>query len=118
MTGSERDYQFRLFVRFAAVLLVLNATVLWLGASPATRQDAGPCPVRDHVARSWSEQEVLMPGSRHGVWPWYEKVGARVVGQWKVIYLERAPDVGNAAYDEVYMTTRYASYQHWRATRS
>ena len=64
MTGSERDYQFRLFVRLAAVLLVLNATVQWLGAPPVTRQDTGPRPVRNHVARSWSEQEVLMPGSR------------------------------------------------------
>ena len=61
MTGSERDYLFRLFVRFAVVLLVLNATVLWLGARPAARQGAGPRPVRNNVARSWSEQQVLMP---------------------------------------------------------
>lgn len=61
MTGSERDYLFRLFVRFAVVLLVLNATVLWLGARPAARQDTGPRPVRNNVARPWSEQQVLMP---------------------------------------------------------
>ena len=61
MTGSERDYLFRLFVRFAVVLLVLNATVLWLGARPAARQGAGPRPVRNNVARPWSEQQVLMP---------------------------------------------------------
>ena len=61
--------------------------------------------------------DQFLEASIEGVWPWYEKIGARVIGQWKVIYPERATDVESPDYDEVYMMTRYASYEHWLATR-
>lgn len=54
--------------------------------------------------------------SQEGVWPYFEKIGSRVVGMWQVIPApggaEASPD-----YDEVYLTTRYASLDHWAATR-
>lgn len=53
--------------------------------------------------------------SRDYVWPWYEKIGSRIVGQWQVVY----PD-GSAApanHDDGYRLARYASYEHWKATR-
>lgn len=54
--------------------------------------------------------------SQQGVWPFFEKIGARVVGMWQVI-----PDPegkGEARdYDEAYLMTRYASLEHWSASR-
>ena len=52
--------------------------------------------------------------SRAGVWPWYEKIGTRIVGQWLVVN----PDGGAAtSFDDAYRLARYASFEHWRATR-
>ena len=90
-------------------------------------------PVRNAIAepgqeivtlRYWQVQkgsyDAFFQASVEGVWPYFEKIGARVVGQWKVIYppppaCERKehPD-----YDEILMMTRYASYRHWKATRN
>lgn len=52
--------------------------------------------------------------SRDGVWPYFEKMGARIVGQWLVVHpaTSDSPD-----YDEAYMLVRYASHEHWQATR-
>ena len=52
--------------------------------------------------------------SRDGVWPYFEKMGARIVGQWLVVHpaASDSPD-----YDEAYMLVRYASHEHWQATR-
>lgn len=60
--------------------------------------------------------------SVEGVWPFFEKIGARVVGQWEVIHPDTGAGTGRAGedsaeYDEVYLMTRYASVAHWRATR-
>jgi hypothetical protein len=52
--------------------------------------------------------------SREGVWPWYEKIGTRVVGQWLVI--DPAGTTSLAA-DDAYRLARYASFAHWQATR-
>ena len=56
--------------------------------------------------------------TRDAVWPWEEKLGARPIGQWKVIYpdapsrTKESPD-----YDEVITLTRFASRDHWEAMR-
>jgi len=54
--------------------------------------------------------------SRAGVWPWYEQIGTRIVGQWLVterdsVTVEAAPT------EDAYRLARYASVEHWRATR-
>ena len=86
-----------------------------------------PIAVRNDVAqpgepivtkRYWKIKKGAFPeflaASRDGVWPFFEKIGARVIGMWQVIHPEgEAP----ADYDEVYLVTQYASVDHWRATR-
>lgn len=70
--------------------------------------------------RYWKIRKGTFPQflkvSQEGVWPYFEKIGSRIVGMWKVIpapgEAEASPD-----YDEVYLTTRYASLDHWAATR-
>ncbi len=70
--------------------------------------------------RYWKIKKGTFPqfleASQTGVWPFFEKIGARVVGMWQVI---PPPDGRQASpdYDEVYLTTRYASLEHWAATR-
>ncbi len=89
-----------------------------------------PVPARNDVARSLGPaDEVLMlrhqflqkgahevyyRASLFGVWPWYERLGARMTGQWQVVYPEggESPDL-----DEGYRLARYASFEHWRYTR-
>lgn len=58
----------------------------------------------------------FLAASQQGVWPYFEKIGARVIGMWQVI---PAPgeEAASADYDEVYLATRYASTEHWAATR-
>jgi hypothetical protein len=96
-------------------------------ATPAPARTLGP--VRNQVpqageeittVRYWKIKKGAFPeflkASQTGVWPFFEKIGARVVGMWLVT---PGPD-GKAAspdYDEVYLMTRYASLAHWAATR-
>ena len=87
-----------------------------------------PRPVRNQVAQPDEEVLVLRHQklkkgehqtfyeiSRAGVWPWFEKIGVRMVGQWQIVY----PDgVGEPEdYDEGYRLARYASFKHWQHTR-
>ncbi len=86
-------------------------------------------PVRNLAAQSgeeivtiryWKIRKGAFPqflqASQTGIWPFFEKIGARIVGMWQVI---PPPDGKEASpnYDEVYLTTRYASVAHWAATR-
>jgi hypothetical protein len=70
--------------------------------------------------RYWKIRKGTFPqfleASETGIWPFFEKIGARIVGMWQVI---PPPDGKEASpdYDEVYLTTRYASVEHWAATR-
>ena len=53
--------------------------------------------------------------SEEAIWPFFEKLGARIVGMWRVV---PAPGESESAdFDEVYLLTRYASIEHWSATR-
>ena len=89
-----------------------------------------PAPVRNDVAqpggevvtlRYWKIQKGAFgrfhEASVEGVWPFFEKIGARIVGQWKVVYPEEGNREENPDFDEVVMLTRYASYAHWQASR-
>lgn len=91
---------------------------------PATRspvRNVSPIPGQEITTiRYWKIKKGTYPeflkASQDGVWPYFEKIGARIVGMWLVIPppggKEASPD-----YDEVYLTTRYASVDHWAATR-
>jgi hypothetical protein len=87
-------------------------------------------PVRNNVAVPGNEVAVLHHWrvkkgvydefrrlSEEGVWPFFEKIGARVVGMWQVIHPEIVGGGADDDFDEVYLLTRYASVEHWKATR-
>jgi hypothetical protein len=120
----------------------LLATVLILSASstvnPQTRGDvapphdpAKPQPVRNDVAQSGEGIITIryfrikkgtfdrFVEARRDVEPYFEKIGARSIGVWKVIQVEGVEGQAkpNNDYDEVYMATRYASIDHSKATR-
>lgn len=96
-------------------------------ATPLGKEE--PRPVRNETARPADEVLTIrlfriekgtfpefLKESQEGVWPFFEKLGARIVGMWQVV-----PGPGSdgppADYDEVYLMTRYASVEHWAATR-
>ncbi|HYA15969.1 MAG TPA: hypothetical protein VEF06_00815 [Bryobacteraceae bacterium] len=92
----------------------------------------GPHPVRNDVAQPGQEVVTIryfrikkgtfdqfLKASQEGVWPFFNKMGVRMIGMWKVVDLPGAPGPKreNPGYDEVYLATRYASLAHWQATR-
>jgi hypothetical protein len=91
---------------------------------------AAPRPVRNDVAQPGEEIVTIRyfkikkgsfpefyRASEEGVWPYFEKIGSRVIGMWQVIHPEGTDSEPNPDYDEVYLSTRYASFEHWAATR-
>ena len=97
-----------------------------------TSSNEAAIPVRNEAARPSNEVVTLryfkikkgtfdqfLKASLEGVWPYYEKIGSRIIGMWQAIPaegVEGAPKL-SAEYDEVYLMTRYASVEHWAATR-
>jgi hypothetical protein len=102
------------------------------GLNPVRDADR-PHPVRNDVAQPGEEIVTLryfkikkgsfdefLKVSVEGVWPYFEKLGSRVIGMWKVITpagVDGAPQTENKDFDEVYLSTRYASVEHWKASR-
>ena len=94
-------------------------------------QSEKPHPVRNDVAQPGDEVvtlryfrirkgtfEQFLQASVEGVWPYFEKIGVRVIGMWQVIEPEGVTNsTVRKDYDEVYLSTRYASVDHWKATR-
>ena len=92
--------------------------------------EGGPRPVRND--QNWPAREIialtkwqvekgaadgLLGGSAERIWPYLEKVGARIVGQWKAVYPPESGFKENSEYDEVFLMVRYAGYEHWKAAR-
>lgn len=70
--------------------------------------------LRHHELRKGGHEEFYRLSSQD-VWPFFERLGARTVGQWRIV----APGAEYAAdADHVYRLVRYAGFEHWRATRS
>ena len=101
------------------------------GLNPVTDQET-PRPVRNDVAQPGEEIVTLryfrikkgtfdqfLKASKDGVWPYFEKLGSRVIGMWQVIAPSGVEGVTPLSkdYDEVYLSTRYASIEHWKASR-
>ncbi|MEW6212486.1 MAG: hypothetical protein AB1631_29440 [Acidobacteriota bacterium] len=101
------------------------------GLNPVKDQDS-PRPVRNDVAQAGEEIVALryfrikkgtfdqfLKASVEGVWPYFEKLGSRVIGRWQVIAPAgvAGPPAESKEYDEVYLATRYASIEHWKASR-
>ncbi len=114
---------------------IATLVVAVLATAAAQAQAPAPSPVRNDVHQGGEEIVTLrsfkiergrfdefLEASQQGVWPFFEKIGARVVGMWLVTGAERPASEGGGLpadrnYDEVYLMTRYASEAHWRATR-
>ena len=118
----------------AILLLVLcaaNAAAQVAGRVNLSQPET-PVAVRNEAARPADEVVTLryfkikkgafpqfVQASQEGVWPYFEKIGSRIIGMWQVIPatgVEGAPKP-SADFDEVYLMTRYASMEHWAATR-
>ncbi len=89
-----------------------------------------PTPVRNEMPLA-DQQEIIMmrhayldegsyqywyEQSLNGVWPWFERLGARILGDFEIIY--PSSDDATPGQDEALRFARYASYEHWQATRS
>jgi hypothetical protein len=112
----------------ALCVFAIAAVAALLHAAPrAAAGQKPPRPVRNDVARDGREllvlrHQKLLPGShqrflelsRDGMWPFWEKIGVRIVGQWRVVHPEGG---GDPAYEEGYRLARYRSFDHWLATR-
>ncbi len=110
-------------------VIVPIATTLTLFAPAAIGQQAeSRRPVRNDVHQEGTEllvfrhqrlhkggHEAYFRLSHDGVWPWFEKIGSRIVGQWKMVHPDGSPE--DPHYDHGYRLARYASYAHWKATR-
>ena len=123
--------------------LLLLSLVMLAGSTLTAEERAGEVAVRNEQAqpgqpvttmRHWRVRKGSFPQflkvSREGVWPYFEKIGARVVGMWQVMNVtpdDEAGGLDNSGYqvmadngedyDEVVLVTRYASLDHWQATR-
>ena len=122
--------------KLAALLLLLFAPAFAPAQTPAgvrAQQDSKPHPVRNDVAQPGQEIitiryfrikkgtfDQFLKASQEDVWPYFDKIGARVIGMWKVFQAEGVEGQPKASsdYDEVYLSTRYANLEHWKATRN
>lgn len=117
-------------IRLVITAIVCATGLLWITAHAVVQEESlsKPRPVRNDVAQAG--QEVLMlrhqklqkgshqafyDASREGVWPFFEKIGARIVGQWKTIHPDGSTE--SDEFEEGWRLARYASYEHWAATR-
>jgi|SRR5712664_1234087 len=114
----------RLLVALAAAFLLIPGAV---GQIVFAQERPNPKPVRNDVAKQGEELFVLRNhrlrtggherfyrSSRDDVWPYFERTGPRIVGQWKVVQSDAAAP---ADAEDVYRLVRYASFEHWQATR-
>ena len=113
-------------------LLALPLAAQFRGGMKPVENADKPIAVRNNVAQPADEIVTLryfrikkgtfdqfLKASVEGVWPFFEKIGSRTLGMWKVIEPENVEGLQrtNKDYDEVYMITRYATVEHWKATR-
>ena len=123
---------FRLVTVLATLAWVTAAGApVWQPALSAQTAQRASAPVAVRNDRPQAGQEVLVlrhqelkkgahdeyyRASRAGVWPWYEQIGTRVVGQWLVVERDGSA-VASVSTEDAYRLARYASVDHWRATR-
>jgi hypothetical protein len=58
----------------------------------------------------------FVEATRTSIWPWEEKLGARPLGQWRIVHYAAASRTQSSSqYDEVVTMTRFASHAHREA---
>ena len=67
-----------------------------------------------HYRLQKGTHQAFKTASERGVWLVYEKIGTRIIGDFKYVYPEGG---GSSEYDESVRLARYASYEHWLDTR-
>ena len=109
-----------------AGFVAVGLSVLTLGPAAGAQT---PAPVRNDVPRAGQQEVVMMrhayleegsydawlDASRSGVWPYFEGLGARILGDFEVVYPVGAD--ATPGRDEALRFARYASFEHWQATR-
>ena len=70
--------------------------------------------LRHHALQLGSHRQ-FMEWSRSRIWPFFMRIGARVVGEWKVIYPDGSPPPTD--HEDGWRLARYAGMDHWRDTR-
>jgi len=120
-------------MRIMLFLLILPAVHAQTRGALQQQDTAKPRAVRNDVPQRSDEIVTLryfrikkgsfdqfLKASQEDVWPYFDKIGARVIGMWKVIQAEGVEGQSKPSpdYDEVYLSTRYASLDHWKATRN
>jgi len=91
-------------------------------ATPKTVRNAQPLAGEEvTILRSFKIKKGSYPEfyrqSVTGIWPYFEKIGARIIGMWQVDH--GALDTQKSAdHDEAILLTRYASLAHWRASHA
>lgn len=113
--------------RFFSLHFSLLALSYIAGATAIAAQE--PVAVRNDIPRMGQQEVIMMrhayiekggygpwyEASRNAVWPWYERLGTRILGDFQIIYPEG--DSETPELDEALRFARYASYEHWQATR-
>ena len=88
-----------------------------------------PGPVRNDVPRRGQPESVMMrhaylkdgayqhwyKQSSSKVWPWFERLGAHIIGDFEIVYPEGEDPTPKQ--DGALRFARYTSYEHWQATR-
>jgi hypothetical protein len=109
----------------ASLLLAGSLLAQSRGQAARTTGPGAPHPVRNNIAQPGEEIVTIryfrirkgtfdhfLKASQEDVWPFFDKIGARVIGMWKVFPAEGVPGQAKESpdYDEVYLSTRYASH--------
>ncbi len=109
-----------------AAAVAVGLSVLALCPAPGAQP---PTPIRNDVPRVGQQEVIMMrhayleagsyeawlEASRSGVWPYFERLGARILGDFEIVY--PGGDDATPGQDEALRLVRYASYEHWQATR-
>ena len=129
-----RPAKWLLFYSGFVTLFIASATIAQTEDTYAVRNDVAQLGTPVTTMRRWKIKkggfDEFLQASQQGVWPYFEKIGARVVGMWQVMNVRPDDSSGGMAnsgyvteadnglpYDEVVLVTRYASLAHWQATR-
>jgi len=109
--------------------LLLSSVIALLTAGNVVSVMAQSIPVRNDVPRVGQQEVIMMrhayleegqyeywqQQSEVGVWPWFERLGSRIIGDFEVIYPKGEDE--SPGQDEALRFARYASYKHWQSTR-
>lgn len=99
---------------FILPMLLLTITAV---ASAQDTEPSEPIVTKRYFKIKKGTFPEVLKVSQEGVWPFFEKIGSRVIGMWQVIHPDESTSEASPDYDEVILMTQYASVEHWKASR-